>query len=533
MESMLLIFTVVLMICILFTRLTQRLGLPSLLFFIFLGILFGVDGLFKIDFSNYVLTERLCTLFLVVIIFYGGFGTNWKVARKVTKPAILLSTFGVILTALLTGGFCYFILKLELIESLLLGAVISSTDAASVFSILRSKKLNLKNGSASILELESGSNDPIAYMLTILLIELMNQQANLSEVPMMMLNQIGFGLLFGSLVGIASVWVLKRVELTNGLETLFVLGVSLLSYVVPTLIGGNGYLATYLTGLIVGNASIPNKAVLVNFFDGLTGLAQMALFFLLGLLSFPSQIPSSFLPALGIFVWLTFIARPLITFLLLEPFKYSIPQKALLAWSGLRGASSIVFAILVVLRAPDTHYDVFHVSFCICLLSVAFQGGLLSWVAHRLKMVDDSEDVLKTFTDYQENQVSLLQIYINPQHSWANRTVDELGLEDVLILTIKRDEQVMIPRGNTQILVGDRIVVSGASYQEQDNLYLREEQITKRHEWVNQQVKDLTIQAHELLILVKRKDGSPVVPKGETWIRRGDIVVLASETRNN
>ena len=531
MEVMILVFALVLMSCILFTRLTQRLGLPSLLFFIFLGVLFGVDGVFKIDFSNYGLTEKLCTLFLVVIIFYGGFGTNWKVARNVTKPAVLLSTLGVILTAILTGGFGYYVLRLELIESLVLGAVMSCTDAASVFSILRSKKLNLKNGSASILELESGSNDPIAYMLTILLIELMNQTANFSDIPLLLFNQIGFGLVIGVLAGLGSVWVLKRVDLTDGLETLFVLAIALLSYTVPTLIGGNGYLATYLTGLIIGNASIANKGVLVNFFDGMTGLAQMALFFLLGLLAFPSQIPNSILPAIAIFLWLTFMARPIVTFLLMKPFNYSMSQKALLAWSGLRGASSIVFAILVVLRAPDTSCDVFHMTFCICLLSVTFQGGFLPWMAHRLNMVDDNEDVLKTFTDYQEDQISLLQICITSQHSWANRTVDELGLEDVLILAIKRENQTMIPKGHTTLKVGDRLVVSGTAYQEEGELCLKEEQIHKRHPWLNQQVKALTLPEKELLILIKRQDGTAVVPKGETWIQPEDTVVLAAEKK--
>ena len=192
---------IILMVCILLSRLTHRLGLPSLLFFILLGMIFGSDGFFKVAFNDYHLTEQLCTIALIFIIFYGGFGTNWKTARPVMKPALVLSTLGVLLTAAITGLFCYFFLHLELIESLLIGAIISSTDAASVFSILRSKKLNLKDGTASILELESGSNDPMAYMLTILLIDLMKQTANLSEIPLLLLNQLGFGTLFGVALG--------------------------------------------------------------------------------------------------------------------------------------------------------------------------------------------------------------------------------------------------------------------------------------------------------------------------------------------
>lgn len=531
MNFTLLIFALILMICILFSRLTHKLGLPSLLFFIFLGMLFGVDGIFKIDFSDYGLTEKICTISLIFIMFYGGFGTSWRVAKPVIRPAVLLSTVGVVLTALLTGVFCHFGLKLDWIESLLIGAVISSTDAASVFSILRSKKLNLKNGSASILEVESGSNDPIAYMLTMILIGLMNQTATLSELPILLLTQIGFGTFFGVGIGLGSAFILKRVHLGDGLETIFVFATALLTYAFSTVVGGNGYLAAYLTGIIVGNSSIPNKATLVNFFDGLTGLAQIIIFFLLGLLAFPSQIPSSLLPALFIFLWLTFVARPLMTFILMKPFNYSVSQKLLLAWSGLRGASSIVFAILVVLKAPETTYDIFHISFCLCLISVALQGSLLPKVAHRLNMIDDEEDVLKTFTDYQEEELSLLEIYITPTHHWVHRTISELNLGNVLILMIKRQGQTMIPNGETKILPDDLLVVSGTRYKEQEDVQLEEVRISKKHYWVNQQVKDLKLNPNQLIILVRKVNGEAVIPKGETWIQRGDRVVLVSEKK--
>ena len=534
MEFSLMVCAIILMACILLSRLTHQLGLPSLLFFILLGMIFGSDGFFKVAFNDYHLTEQLCTIALIFIIFYGGFGTNWKTARPVMKPALVLSTLGVLLTAAITGLFCYFFLHLELIESLLIGAIISSTDAASVFSILRSKKLNLKDGTASILELESGSNDPMAYMLTLLLIDLMNQTANLSEIPLLLLNQLGFGTLFGVCIGMITVIILRRVNfMMDGLETIFVLAIALLTYALPTVIGGNGYLATYLAGIIIGNGAIPDKVTLVNFFDGLTGLAQILIFFLLGLLSFPSQMPTILLPAILIFLWLTFVARPLTTFLLMKPFKSTVSQKLLLSWSGLRGASSIVFAILVVLKGSDTTYDIFHISFCICLISVALQGTLLPTVAHKLAMIDDNDNVLKTFTDYQEEEhLPLLQIFITPTHNWANRLISELNITDTLILMIKRDEQTIIPNGQTMILPGDQIVVSGTSFHEQTNLTLNEINIDKNHPWLSKEIKDLDLPPQTLIILIKRQDGTSITPKGDTLIQQGDTIVLTCETFN-
>lgn len=528
MEISLLICVIILISCIFLSKITHKLGLPSLLFFILLGMIVGTDGLFKISFNNYYLTEQLCTIALIFIIFYGGFGTSWKVARPVMKPAILLSTLGVLLTTFLTGLFCYFFLHMKLIESFLMGAVIGSTDAASVFSILRSKKLNLKEGTASILELESGSNDPMAYMLTMILIGLMNQTAVISDVPFLLMNQLGVGTLFGILIGVLGTQILKRVNfMIDGFETIFALSLALLSYTLPTLLGGNGYLATYLCGIIIGNSTIPNKVILVNFFDGLTGLAQILIFFLLGLLAFPSKIPSIFLPAILIFLWLTLCARPLTVFLLMWPFNASWQQKVLLSWSGLRGATSIVFAILTFLEGQVLTYDIFHISFCICLLSIALQGTLLPTLAKKLSMIDRHANVFKTFTDYQEEtHLPLLKVTITPQHPWANRLIRNLNITDTLILMIRREDQTLIPNGDTQILANDQLVVSGTYFQEYMDLPLTEVQVDKSHPWFHKQIKELELPNKTLVILIKRQDGTNITPKGDTLIEQGDILVL-------
>lgn len=318
MESILLLCAVVIVICIVASRLSQRLGVPALLLFLALGMLFGSDGLFRIPFDNFEAAERICSVALIFIMFYGGFGTRWEAARPAAARAVVLSTLGVAVTALLTALFCHFALGFSVLESFLTGAVISSTDAASVFSILRSKKLGLRNHTASLLEVESGSNDPASYMLTVIALSLMGVGGG-GAIPWMIFAQVVFGLGLGAAVAGLSILVLRRLTLSDGLDTIFVVAAALLSFALPAVVGGNGYLGAYLAGILIGNAKIPHKAALVHFFDGLTGLAQILIFFLLGLLSFPRQLPAVFLPALAIMVFLTFVARPAAVFLLLAP----------------------------------------------------------------------------------------------------------------------------------------------------------------------------------------------------------------------
>ena len=265
MNQILLLAGTVILICILTSRLTERLGVPSLLAFIALGMCFGVDGIFKIPFDDYSVSETICSVSLVFIMFYGGFGTNIKEARPVMAQAILLSTAGVILTAGLVGGFVYLVLKRPILESLLIGSVIASTDAASVFSILRSKNLNLKDNTASLLEMESGSNDPISYMLTVILTSMMIGQE--ISVPLMLFCQVFFGLAWGAIVGKAAVYALNRIDVTvtQG-KTILVFSVAILAYALPAVAGGNGYLSVYLCGIWLGNTNLVEKRYQVYFF---------------------------------------------------------------------------------------------------------------------------------------------------------------------------------------------------------------------------------------------------------------------------
>lgn len=328
-------------------RLSARVGMPVLLAFIFLGMIFGVDGPVGIAFDNYAVTEQVATVALLFIMFYGGFGTNWRAARPVAAPSILLSTAGVAATALLTGVFCRFALGMRMTEGLLVGAVLGSTDAASVFSILRARRLALKENTASMLEIESGSNDPCAYMMTALVLSAMQGGFSVGGALFLLLRQVGLGLALGAGIGLAAIRLLRRLGTdSGGFDMVFVVATAVLAYALPAALGGNGYLSVYLAGILLGNSDIRNKKQLVPFFDGVTSLCQLVLFFLLGLLCTPHRLPAIAGQALAISLFLLLAARPAAVFLLLAPFKASTGQKLLVSWSGLRGAASIVFAVM-------------------------------------------------------------------------------------------------------------------------------------------------------------------------------------------
>lgn len=451
-------------ICVGSSKILYRFGVPTLLMFILLGMVFGSDGLVGIPFDNFEVAKQVSSVALVFIMFYGGFGTNWKMARPVALPSILMSTLGTVVTALLTGVFCHFVLRMEWLEGLLVGSVIGSTDAASVFSILRSKKLNLKGGLASLLEIESGSNDPISYMMTVIVLALMSTGADISVLGQLF-AQIAFGLGGGFLLAYLAVRLLRHASFEiSGLHTILVVAVALAAYALPELIGGNGYLSVYIVGIVLGNSKILHKRTLVNFFDGITWLMQIVLFFMLGLLSFPSQMPAIILPALAIALFMTFVARPVATFGILSWFKMSFKQKILVSWAGLRGAASIVFAIFAMTSGVYPHNDVFHIVFFVALLSVTVQGTLLPPLAKKLGLVEATGDsVLRTFNDYQdESGTKLVEFTVRASDSCVNKSIMDADLpEEVLVVMIKRGKEFIVPKGATVIREGDILVLNG------------------------------------------------------------------------
>lgn len=529
MTSYILLVAAVILLCLSLNKMSNKLGIPMLLAYILLGMMFGTDGILKIPFDNFTIAEQICTVSLIFIMFYGGFGTNWKQAKPVAGKAVLLSTVGVILTAVTTGAFCHFILKMDFWESMLIGSVISSTDAASVFSILRSRRLNLKNNTASMLEVESGSNDPCSYMLTVIILTIMSGELSGSSLVAMIFSQIIFGILVGVVVALAAAFILKKVNFaTDGFDTIFVFSMALVSYAGASMINGNGYLAAYIAGIILGNTPLHHKKSLVHFFDGITGLMQMLIFFLLGLLAYPSQLPKILPMALAIAVFLTFVARPVSVFAILMPFRCPVKQQLLVSWAGLRGAASIVFAIMATVSPAYTKNDLFHIVIFIVLFSISIQGTLLGLVAKKLDMIDENGNVMKTFSDYSDEMpVEFVKISIKAGHPWENRKIKDLtSLPDLLLVLILRGEERIIPNGNTVVLAGDKIVLSALSPEENLGICLTEIPIEKDSKWIGKPLSRIKL-GEEKLVLVLKRNEKVVIPNGNTVIRENDVLVIS------
>lgn len=452
----------VILLAIFSNKFLDALGIPALLFFMCLGMLFGTDGIFKISFADFANTKDIASLALGFIILYGGFCTKWTTAKPIIAKAAVLSTAGVFLTAVLTSVFCHFVLELSFLESFLIGAVISSTDAASVFSILKAKNLHLKENTAPLLEIESGSNDPMSYVLVILAITLMQNQSS-GFVIALFFKQMIFGILIGVLVAKISIYIYEKTSIiTDENGSLFIIALVLLSYLLPFFCDGNPFLAVYFLGIILGNANILNKVPMMHFFDGITKLAQIGIFFTLGLLAFPREVPSILLTGMLIFLFLTFIARPAAVFLLLSFFKSGINQCLLVSWAGLRGVASIVFAIIAMDSGITLHYDLFHLVFLISILSVAIQGTFLPLAAKMTNMIDPHVDIKKTFNDYEEEcAVKLLRITVPKNHEWVGKPIRCVEFpQKSLAILIKRKQERIIPKNSTVIQAGDNITLS-------------------------------------------------------------------------
>ena len=524
----LLLVALIIIICVLGNKISNKIGMPVLLVFILLGMFFGSDGIVKIKFDNYYFAEQVCSIALLFIMFYGGFGTKWEEAKPVAAKAILLSSLGTILTAGFVGLFCYFVVKIPILESFLIGAVVSSTDAASVFSILRSKRLNLRDHTASLLEIESGSNDPFSYMLTIIVLSLMGGNTTPQEFIHLIFTQIVYGGIFGVGIAVLTLLYFKKFHLSSsGFYSIFILAVAITSYAAPTLFEGNGYLSAYITGIILGNSKIEDKSELVHFFDGLTGLMQILLFFLLGLLSFPSQLPHVALTAFAIALFLTFVARPIAVYTILTPFKSSTGQKLLVSWAGLRGAASIVFAIMAVINAKNMQNDIFHIVYFIVLFSILIQGTLIPFVSRKLDMTDNSIDVMSTFNDYMDElPVQFLQLSIPFDHQWIHQRVKDILLppDSFLLLIVREDENIM-PNGDTEILPGDIFILSGKSPNRIEGLTLYEMKIKKEARWLGKTIED-AITGNERVVVIRRGDNI-VIPKGDTILKEEDILVFS------
>ena len=469
---------------ILITKAGGRFGMPTLLLFLLAGMLFGCDGL-GIQFSNIGQAQFVGMVALCVILFTGGVETRLSDIRPVLGPGLTLSTVGVLLTTALTGAFIYalslwdvFSFELPVIVCFLLAATMSSTDSASVFNILRGKNINLKNDLQPMLELESGSNDPMAYILTIVLIQLSltvcGEGTEELQVPALVVDslkvlvqQFASGAMIGAGAGFAASWFMNRINIDNTpLYSIMLLSIVFFTFSVADMLGGNGYLAVYLAGIIVGNKRIKNRRQVVAFFDGMTWIMQIGMFLLLGLLVDPSEMWKTAFVALLVGVFMMFVARPLSVFTSLLPFKnISMSSKIFTSWVGLRGAVPIIFAMYPVVENVPGSDAIFNIVFFITLLSLVLQGTTIVSAARRLDLllpvaVEKQFDVELPEEAGEQSEITITEELIAEK----GNTLQALALpRGMLVIFIKREGRYIVPNGSLELLPGDRLLVIASS----------------------------------------------------------------------
>ncbi|MDR0713732.1 MAG: potassium/proton antiporter, partial [Bacteroidales bacterium] len=459
-----LIVAILLLLSVLASKTANRTGLPVLALFLLIGMLAGSEGIGNIVFDSAVTARFLGTIALCFILFSGGLDTKTQQIQPVMWKGIILSTLGVLVTALSLGVFVYWITGFGWMESMLLGSIVSSTDAAAVFSIFRSKNTGLKRRLRPILELESGSNDPMAYFLVITFITIIKQpETPLWVMIVEFLKGMGIGLLMGVLIGKLMARVINRVNLfSEGLYPVLTIAMMLLSMSFTEFIGGNGFLSVYLSGLMLGNSNIIHKRSLLKFYDGFAWLMQILMFLCLGLLVFPSQIIAVIGPGLLISVFLILIVRPLAVFLCLLPFKTYYKDLFLVSWGGLKGAVPIIFAIYPMVENIPHAGDIFNLVFFITLTSILLQGTTLFKIAGWLKLTIPERIVKKTILEFDSDTIKsvLEEITVESNFRCINHTIVEMALpKTALIVMIERDSKYFTPNGLTVIEVGDKLTV--------------------------------------------------------------------------
>lgn len=455
-------------------KLSSRFGMPALLLFLTVGMLFGEEGL-GIDFDNIRVAEAIGTIALCIILFAGGLNTRFKDIKPVMAEGVTLATAGVLLTCFISGGLIYFIMRwfkvgeeVSLLTALLMAATMSSTDAASVFSILRTNGMELKHNLRPILELESGSNDPMAYILTITFINIITGSTT-GTWWMIILTVIwqlvaGFGAGFG--FGKFIVWLMKKVRMSNeSLYPLLILTSCIFIFSVTWFLQGNNYLAVYVGGLVIGNSKFAHKRISLNFFDGLSWLFQLTMFLVLGLLVTPSHLLTVIVPGLIVSVVMIFFSRPLSVFLSLIPFKQlRTNDKVFLSWVGLKGAVPIIFAIQCM-AAEVPHADVlFNVAFFCTLLSLLLQGGSLSKIAHQLDLsLPETPKIDPTHFDIdlpEEIRQQTVEIEVTEEMAGEKTLLSRLNLpKGSLVMLLRRGDEYLIPKGPTEVYAGDYLLV--------------------------------------------------------------------------
>ena len=470
-ENILLIGAVLIFSSILISKTGYRFGIPTLLLFLLVGMGFGSDGL-GLQFNSASEAQFIGMIALSIILFTGGMDTKIRDIRPVMAQGILLSTVGVLITTLLTGGFIYFLsiytstqIAMPLLTCLLLAATMSSTDSASVFNLLRSQKMNLKENLRPMLELESGSNDPMAYMLTIALIQVITSGSDLhiGVIGQNLLIQFFFGGVIGFALGQFAIWLINKIGLSNSsLYPILLLSLVFITFTVTDLLKGNGYLAVYITGVVVGNARLAYRKEINTFMNGLTWLFQIVMFLSLGLLVNPHEMLEVAPVALLIGLFMIVVARPISVFACLLPFrKMTNHARWFVAWVGLRGAVPIIFATYPVVAEIPGSNQIFNIVFFITLLSLIFQGMTIASGARVLHLdlpeEKDGNEFGVELPDEIDSQL-MDQTLTAEMLENGNRLVDMDIPRGTLVMLVKRGNEFIIPNGQVELQVGDKLL---------------------------------------------------------------------------
>lgn len=464
-DNIILIGSILLFISILAGKTSLKTGVPTLIFFVIVGMLAGSEGIGGISFNNPKVAKFVGIIALNFILFSGGIDTDWKMIRPVLWKGVVLSTLGVFLTAFLVGFFVYLVTDFTLLEGLLLGSIVSSTDAAAVFSILRSKGMGLKGNLRQTLELESGSNDPMAYFLTITFTMLViNQDKSFIDVIPLFLVQFAVGALVGLAMGKAGQFVINRIRLDyDGLYPILVIAIMLFTFSFTGYIKGNGFLAVYLAALYLGNQDLIHKKSIIRAFDGFAWLMQIVLFLTLGLQVFPSEIVGIAGIGLMISLFLILAARPISIFASLAFFRVKMRDKLFISWVGLRGAVPIVFATIPLLAGIGKSGMIFNIVFFISMTSVLIQGTTLPRLARLLHVALPESIRRRSPLDIaltEDFKSEFLEIDISPASPASRKKVMDLAFpKKSLIVMIKREGKYLTPNGSTVIEPGDTLLI--------------------------------------------------------------------------
>lgn len=469
--NILLIGSILLFVSVIVGKTGYKFGVPALLLFLIVGMIFGSDGL-GLQFHNADEAQFIGMVALSIILFSGGMDTKYSDIRPILSPGIVLSTVGVLLTAMFTGIFIWWIsgmswsnISFPIVTSLLLAATMSSTDSASVFAILRSQNINLRHNLRPMLELESGSNDPMAYMLTVVLIQLAQaSNMNSGEIALSFAIQFVVGGAIGYVSGRAAVFMLNKLNIDNqALYPILLLAFVFFTFSITDLIYGNGYLAVYIAGMIVGNSRIKYRKEIVTFMDGLTWLFQIIMFLCLGLLVNPHEMLDIAVVASLIGIFMIFIGRPLSIFLCLLPFKkITSKSRLLVSWVGLRGAVPIIFATYPVVAGIEGADVIFNIVFFITILSLVIQGTTISFVANKLGLSMPCERKGNEFGVElpEEINTNLSDMVITENDIENGDTLKDMSLpRGTLVMIVKREDEYIIPNGSLKLHIGDRLLL--------------------------------------------------------------------------